>query len=256
MGSGEAPVRIFGLLSVRLVHGAGRRPVAGMTEPEIEILRRRQRERARIMALAARRVRRAAVLHHHRQDRAELVTAATIERSNARTALMMAAIVLAMLGLAFASVPLYRLFCQVTGFDGTPQRAERRRARSRARSGFASMPISTPALPWRVEPEQRTVRIAPGRADRDRLYRDKPARRADHRHRDLQRQPRPGRPIFQQDRMLLLHRADAEGRRDRAHAGRVLRRSRRSPTDKDTKEIDEITLSYTFYPVESAAAAR
>lgn len=30
-----------------------------------------------------------------------------------------------MLGLAFASVPLYRLFCQVTGFGGTTQRAEK-----------------------------------------------------------------------------------------------------------------------------------
>ncbi|ADU14264.1 cytochrome c oxidase assembly protein [Asticcacaulis excentricus] len=29
-----------------------------------------------------------------------------------------------MFGLAYASVPLYRLFCQVTGFDGTTQRAE------------------------------------------------------------------------------------------------------------------------------------
>lgn len=34
-------------------------------------------------------------------------------------------IALAMLGLAFASVPLYRMFCQVTGFAGTTQRAER-----------------------------------------------------------------------------------------------------------------------------------
>ena len=29
----------------------------------------------------------------------------------------------AMLGLGFAAVPLYRLFCQVTGFGGTTQRA-------------------------------------------------------------------------------------------------------------------------------------
>ena len=41
-----------------------------------------------------------------------------------RTALMAVGIVLFMTALAFASVPLYRLFCQVTGFAGTPQRAE------------------------------------------------------------------------------------------------------------------------------------
>ena len=34
-------------------------------------------------------------------------------------ALLCAALVILMTGAAFAAVPLYRLFCQVTGFDGT-----------------------------------------------------------------------------------------------------------------------------------------
>ena len=42
---------------------------------------------------------------------------------NRKTALTIGAVAVAMLGLSFASVPLYRLFCQVTGFDGTPKRA-------------------------------------------------------------------------------------------------------------------------------------
>ncbi|MFP4313930.1 MAG: cytochrome c oxidase assembly protein [Alphaproteobacteria bacterium] len=42
-------------------------------------------------------------------------------RKNARTGLMVLAIVLAMVSLAFASVPLYDLFCRVTGFSGTTQ---------------------------------------------------------------------------------------------------------------------------------------
>jgi cytochrome c oxidase assembly protein subunit 11 len=29
-----------------------------------------------------------------------------------------------MVGMAYASVPLYQLFCQVTGYGGTTQRAE------------------------------------------------------------------------------------------------------------------------------------
>ncbi|MFM8801992.1 MAG: cytochrome c oxidase assembly protein [Tagaea sp.] len=48
------------------------------------------------------------------------MTDATPRPSNARTALMAGGIVVGMLALAFASVPLYRLFCQVTGFGGTP----------------------------------------------------------------------------------------------------------------------------------------
>ena len=45
-------------------------------------------------------------------------------RANARVALLTAGVAVGMVGLAFASVPLYRLFCQVTGYGGTPQRAE------------------------------------------------------------------------------------------------------------------------------------
>jgi cytochrome c oxidase assembly protein subunit 11 len=43
---------------------------------------------------------------------------------NRRVALAAATGAAAMLGLAYASVPLYRLFCQATGFGGTPQVAE------------------------------------------------------------------------------------------------------------------------------------
>lgn len=43
---------------------------------------------------------------------------------NTKTLTMVLLIVAAMIGLAFASVPLYRLFCQVTGFGGTTMRAE------------------------------------------------------------------------------------------------------------------------------------
>ena len=42
------------------------------------------------------------------------------EKKNLRTALMCAAVVVGMVGLSFASVPLYRIFCQVTGLGGTP----------------------------------------------------------------------------------------------------------------------------------------
>jgi cytochrome c oxidase assembly protein subunit 11 len=43
------------------------------------------------------------------------------ERRHAKTALSLAALVAGMAMLAYASVPLYRLFCQVTGYGGTTQ---------------------------------------------------------------------------------------------------------------------------------------
>jgi cytochrome c oxidase assembly protein subunit 11 len=44
-------------------------------------------------------------------------------RQNVRVGMMAASFGAAMLGVAFAAVPLYRLFCQATGFGGTPARA-------------------------------------------------------------------------------------------------------------------------------------
>lgn len=48
---------------------------------------------------------------------------ADLTARNGRVALICASIVAVMLGLAAASPPLYRLFCQVTGFGGTTMRA-------------------------------------------------------------------------------------------------------------------------------------
>ena len=57
-----------------------------------------------------------AELHHPGTD-------LTMARRNRRVAIAGLFVVLGMVGLAYASVPLYWLFCQVTGFGGTPQTA-------------------------------------------------------------------------------------------------------------------------------------
>lgn len=44
---------------------------------------------------------------------------------NVKTARRIGAVVVGMAALSFASVPLYRAFCQITGFDGTTQRADK-----------------------------------------------------------------------------------------------------------------------------------
>ena len=67
-----------------------------------------------------------------------------------------------MLALAFASVPLYRMFCELTGFDGTPLRAERAPGAVAGEVGVRFDANINPALPWKFEPVQETIRIAPG----------------------------------------------------------------------------------------------
>ncbi len=43
--------------------------------------------------------------------------------ANYKVAMITGGVALAMLGLGYASSPLYRMFCQATGFNGTTQRA-------------------------------------------------------------------------------------------------------------------------------------
>ena len=63
-----------------------------------------------------------------------------MNRRNAATVALLAAVVLGMVGLSFASVPLYRLFCQATGFGGTTQCQPLMRRSGAARSRCGSTP--------------------------------------------------------------------------------------------------------------------
>ena len=51
-------------------------------------------------------------------------TAAVRAKRNRRTAVITLSVVFGMVGASFAAVPLYELFCQVTGYGGTTQRAD------------------------------------------------------------------------------------------------------------------------------------
>ncbi len=51
------------------------------------------------------------------------MAASSQQRRNLNLLMVLVGVVAGMTGLAYASVPLYRIFCEVTGFDGTPQRA-------------------------------------------------------------------------------------------------------------------------------------
>lgn len=81
-------------------------------------------------------------------------------RSNRKTAMIAAVGALSMLGLGFASVPLYRMFCAATGFNGTTQRSSAAQAAGIKTTG---RPITVrfdgnvaSGLPWQFRPETVT----------------------------------------------------------------------------------------------------
>jgi cytochrome c oxidase assembly protein subunit 11 len=68
---------------------------------------------------------------------------------NTRVVVGCLAIVATMVGLSYASVPLYRIFCQLTGFDGTPLRAAAAPGASTGRKVTVRFDANTAQnLPW------------------------------------------------------------------------------------------------------------
>lgn len=87
---------------------------------------------------------------------------------NRALALTLGAVVVGAVGLSYAAVPLYRMFCQVTGYGGTT-------STDAAGTGFAKQAKGAPrpirikfntdvsaSLPWSFRPLQREVTVMPG----------------------------------------------------------------------------------------------
>lgn len=88
---------------------------------------------------------------------------ASIKTKNLRVAAVCFTVVAGMVGLAFASVPLYRLFCQVTGIGGTPS------IRAAGPEGISDVDVAvrfdanvSPALGWKFRPLEREVHLKLG----------------------------------------------------------------------------------------------
>lgn len=88
---------------------------------------------------------------------------ATATRRNAATGVVLAGVVAGMVGLAFASVPLYRLFCQVTGYGGTTQVADSAPAVVGDQIVTVRLDsVVNSSLPWKFEPVERQVTLRVG----------------------------------------------------------------------------------------------
>ncbi|WP_313809262.1 cytochrome c oxidase assembly protein [Sphingobium sp.] len=174
------------------------------------------------------------------------------DRRNRRTMVGMAGVGLAMLGLGFASVPLYRIFCEQTGFGGTTKRAAADVQVKEAVGHRISIRFDSnvsPGMPWQFYPERHTQTVTIGARTMAifiaKNMSDKPVTgTASFNVTPLQagayftkiqcfcftqQTLQPG----QQVRMPVIYYVDPK----------IL-------TDADNKDTQEITLSYTFYPVE------
>jgi cytochrome c oxidase assembly protein subunit 11 len=84
------------------------------------------------------------------------------KRVNLTVAGACAAAVVGMVGLSFAAVPLYRAFCQATGYGGTTQRSVQGASKVLDQSVNVRFDANTSNIPWSFKPEQWQVNIKIG----------------------------------------------------------------------------------------------
>jgi cytochrome c oxidase assembly protein subunit 11 len=170
------------------------------------------------------------------------------KRRHGIVALSLAGLVAGMVGLSFASVPLYRMFCEATGYGGVPQRAESapgqvldRTIRIRFDANVDS------ALAWSFTPVQRSMDVKIGETA---LAFFKAVNQAS--------TPLSGTAIFNVAPELAgRYFTKIECfcfKQQTLQAGQTVEMpvtffvDPKIIADEDTKNISEITLSYTFYP--------
>jgi cytochrome c oxidase assembly protein subunit 11 len=84
-------------------------------------------------------------------------------RRDLLVAFLCGGLVASMVGLSFAAVPLYSWFCRTTGYGGTTQVAKARPTQVSDRTITVRFDSNVAAgLPWRFEPERRTIDLKLG----------------------------------------------------------------------------------------------
>ena len=172
---------------------------------------------------------------------------------NTRTALLAGLLVCGMTGLAFASVPLYRLFCQVTGFDGTTMRA----ALDSVPRPVAGKEMSvrfdanaSPSLPWQFKPEKARETVTIGEREIAFYSAKNLSARAVTGTATFNVTPAKAGKYFSKIQCFCFtEQVLKPGEEVRMPV--VFYVDPAILKDAEAREISEITLSYTFYPVDS-----
>ncbi|HEY1606938.1 MAG TPA: cytochrome c oxidase assembly protein [Allosphingosinicella sp.] len=173
-------------------------------------------------------------------------------RRNGRTAAIMAFVALAMVGLAFASVPLYRVFCQVTGFNGTTQRAKAAPGPVPGKEVSVRFDANvSPTLPWRFEPEKNREIVTIGEREMAVFDATNLSARAITGSAAFNVSPPQAGKYFKKIQCFCFTQQTLKPG-EKARMPVIFFVDPKFLKDPDTNDISEITLSYTFYPSDQA----
>ena len=176
--------------------------------------------------------------------------ASNLQARNRRVALASILGAAAMLGLAFASVPLYRLFCQATGFGGTVQRADAAPARKSAKTMLVRFDANVAAsLGWSFTAEQAVMEVRIGEENLAHYRAVNTSDRAITGSAVFNVTPEAAGAYFNKIQCFCFtEQTLAPGESADLPVSFFV-----DPDileDADAKNVGEITLSYTFYPVD------
>ena len=177
-----------------------------------------------------------------------------LAQRNATVGLRLALLALAMVGLAFAAVPLYRIFCQVTGFGGATVRAAEAPGAVAGQIGVRFDANIDPALPWKFEPAER-VRIRLGERTVVNYRATNYTARSTTGRAIFNVTPIQAGPYFSKIECFCFTEQTLKAG-ESVLMPIVFYVDPKIREEQATRTIDEITLSYTFYPVEKPESSR
>jgi cytochrome c oxidase assembly protein subunit 11 len=177
-------------------------------------------------------------------------------RSPGRLAAALVVGSVAMLGLAFASVPLYRAFCAATGFGGTPQIGKSVSVKQGERSLTVRFDANMARdLPWRFEPEVSKISLRTGETTT--VY-YKVANVSDKETRGqavYNVSPDQAGAFFVKVACFCFEEKRL-GPHEAAEWPVVFYLDPALEAEESMRKVEEITLSYSFYPAGKPAAAK
>ena len=182
------------------------------------------------------------------------ISSPSSERKNTRVALYCVAVLALMTAAGFASVPLYRIFCQQTGFGGTVSRVTKGPTGvALAQKLTVTFDTNVRGLPWAFTPDQGSQTINVGRTG---LAFFTVTNRSD--------QPVTGHATYNvtpEQAGAYFHKLQCFCFTDQTIAAHTTIRfpvvyfvDPQFASDPDTKSFSDVTLSYTFFPAVKAQA--
>jgi cytochrome c oxidase assembly protein subunit 11 len=162
--------------------------------------------------------------------------------------------VMGMTGAAFAAVPLYRMFCQVTGFDGTVMKADKVPDHILDQTVLIRFDTNVRDLPMTFRAEQVSQRVRIGETGMAYFDVTNTSDQPIHATASYNVVPERAGPYFQKLQCFCFDGQTIQPGETMKFPVQYFVAPEMA-TDRESRGVNEITLSYTFYPTKAAELA-